>query len=207
MRLVDNRDRWDAGRLLTLSDGVFAIVMTLMVLDIRITAGLDHDLFIQSLKEIWRNILYYFLSFLVLAKIWIGHHCRFAVINRVDRTFVGLSLASLALVALVPALTNLIGDYPHEPLAAISYCGLFFLIGAFDFFGWEYATGRGRLLDEHADPEEVHTWTYVRLVLPMISLVCIGVAIVAPADALLAFLGLTLAAPLISRTVGKRKPS
>ncbi|HRI44371.1 MAG TPA: TMEM175 family protein [Fimbriimonadaceae bacterium] len=207
MRLSSSNERWEAGRLLTLTDGVFAIVMTLMVLDIRIQEGLDHQQFLHSLREIWRNVLYYLLSFLILSKIWIGHHCRFNAIAQVDRVFVGLSLASLALIALVPALTNLVGDYPHEPLAGMSYCGLFFLIGVIDFWGWEYALDRGHLMADKLCEDDVRTWTFVRLALPTIALICFALAIFIPAEALYVFLGLTIVAPFLRRWFNPPRPA
>jgi uncharacterized membrane protein len=206
MRITSTKEKWESGRLLTLTDGVFAIVMTLMVLDIRVPESLDHDQFMHSLREIWRSVLYYLLSFLVLSKIWIGHHCRFNAIARVDRFFVGLSLSSLALIALVPALTNLVGDYPREPLAALSYCGLFFLIGIFDFWGWEYALDRGHLIADKLCEDDVQTWTYIRLVMPTIALVCAVLSVFIASDAMLVFLGLTIVAPVLRQLVRIRKP-
>lgn len=179
---------WESGRLLTLTDGVFAIVMTLMVLDIRIPEGLDHAGFLDAIAKIDDAIFLYLLSFLVLAKSWIGHHARFNEIVRVDRVFLGISLTSLALVALVPAATNLVGDYPTEKIAAVAYCGLFFLIGVVDYWGWTYAARDNRLLAEPLTSETAAMVTRIRLVLPIVALLAGLVALVTAANALYIFL-------------------
>ncbi|MBX7133316.1 MAG: TMEM175 family protein [Fimbriimonadaceae bacterium] len=192
---------WEAGRLLTLTDGVFAIVMTLMVLDIKIPEGLDHADFMVAFVKMGNTVFLYFLSFLILSKSWIGHHARFNEIARVDRVFLGISLTSLALVALVPVATNLVGDYPGETIAAVAYCGLFFLIGIIDLWGWLYASKDSRLLASPLTPETLVMVLRIRLILPIVALIAGVVSLAMGANALYIFLAIIFVLPLTMKSI------
>jgi uncharacterized membrane protein len=94
----------EKSRILALVDGIFAVAMTLLVLDLKLPEGvtLNNDL------EVWRQLLAvagrfwtYVLSFIVLGMYWVGHHALFHSVHRVNRTLLWLNLLFLLFVTLV----------------------------------------------------------------------------------------------------------
>ncbi|MCX4819585.1 TMEM175 family protein [Streptomyces sp. NBC_01142] len=116
-------DEGSAARLLALSDGVFAIAMTLLALDITLPADLDADGFEQALRDVRPNLWAYGLSFLVIAAFWRGHHQMFRYVREVDGTVIRLGLLSLGLIALMPFPTTLLAEYGDMPQSVAVYSG------------------------------------------------------------------------------------
>ncbi|MEU6865411.1 TMEM175 family protein [Streptomyces sp. NPDC046876] len=123
-------DAGSAARLLALSDGVFAIAMTLLALDIRLPAGLDPARFERALSDVMPNVWAYGLSFLVIAAFWQGHHQIFRYVQEVDGVVIGLGLLALGLIALMPFPTTLLAQYGDRPQSVAVYSGAVAAMGA-----------------------------------------------------------------------------
>ncbi|MEU6891904.1 TMEM175 family protein [Streptomyces sp. NPDC046557] len=119
-----------AARVLALSDGVFAIAMTLLALDITLPTGLDPAGFEHALGEVVPNLWAYALSFVVIAAFWRGHHQVFQYVREVDGTVVKLGLLNLGLIALMPFPTTLLAEYGDQPQSVAVYSGAAAAIGA-----------------------------------------------------------------------------
>jgi uncharacterized membrane protein len=132
------------GRLLTLSDGVFAIAMTLLALDLH-PNGATGASWQELLAALAPKLKAYAISFAVVAIFWISQRRSFARYVRVDAVLVWLSLMFLALVCLLPAATDLMytinGNGP-----AFLYVGLILLISFIQAIGWGYAAFIGKLV-------------------------------------------------------------
>ncbi|WP_327321558.1 TMEM175 family protein [Streptomyces sp. NBC_01210] len=127
-RVRDNEG--SAARLLALSDGVFAIAMTLLALDITLPAGLDPAGFAHALGDAMPNVWAYALSFLVISAFWRGHHQIFRYTREVDGTVIRLGLLSLGLVALMPFPTTLLAEYGDLSQSVAVYSGAVAAMGA-----------------------------------------------------------------------------
>jgi uncharacterized membrane protein len=132
-------------RLEAFSDGVFAIAITLLVLELSVdTATQDLG---KSLLHIWPSYLAYVTSFFTIGVIWINHHVLFNYVARVDRGLLYLNLLLLLVVAFTPFPTRLIAEFlrenDNERTAALAY-GITFVIMAVVFqVLWRWmATGR-----------------------------------------------------------------
>ncbi|MDB1087589.1 TMEM175 family protein [Streptomyces sp. ACA25] len=112
-----------AERLAALSDGVFAIALTLLVLDLSLPPGLDSAEFRAELHRTLPNLGAYALSFAVIAQYWRGHRQLLAALPSLDERVTALTLLGLALTALLPFPTSLIAEYSAEPLAVAWYAG------------------------------------------------------------------------------------
>ncbi|MFE1171080.1 TMEM175 family protein [Streptomyces sp. NPDC058773] len=123
-------DEGSATRLLALSDGVFAIAMTLLALDIALPDGLDSAGFAQALRDVMPKVWAYALSVLVIAAFWRGHYQLFQYVRDVDGTVIRLVLLSLGLVALMPFPTTLLAEYGDLPQAVAVYSGAVAVMGA-----------------------------------------------------------------------------
>lgn len=114
---------FDYDRTVALSDGVFAIALTLLVLNITVpelTAG-EHGQLGQRLLDHRGEFVSYAISFAVISIFWIRHHVLFRGIARIDTRITLFNLAYLALVAFVPYPTRLIGLYGDEAASVVLY--------------------------------------------------------------------------------------
>jgi len=133
------------GRILALSDGVFAIAMTLLILEIAVPAPGVTDL-PKALLRLWPHYLAYVLSFVVIARFWVAHHVSFRLIARYDGVLVWLNLLLLMFVSFLPFPTAVLGAHNGEPAAAVLYAAAVILTGTASTAYWWYASGRGGLL-------------------------------------------------------------
>jgi uncharacterized membrane protein len=108
-------------RLEALSDGVFAVAITLLVLDIRLPAGVPYENLGGALVQLTPKILSYLLSFIVVGIYWSFHHAALARLRRIDGTVVFLNLLLLLLVTFMPFPTILMGEYPFTTLPLVIY--------------------------------------------------------------------------------------
>lgn len=138
-------------RIQALSDGVFAIAMTLLILEVKVAHGLSTRDFKTALINLWPQVTTYIISFMVLAVYWIGHHNQFTFIKFSDRTFLWINIFFLMSVAFIPFSTALFGDYPTQHLAIVIYGGNLIVTGIFLYWNWAYATAGHRLVAADLD--------------------------------------------------------
>jgi uncharacterized membrane protein len=150
-------------RLEAFSDGVFAIAITLLVLEIHVPEHPEEKLG-RALLEQWPSYASYVVSFFVIGIIWINHHAIFDHLVRADRGLLFLNLLLLLWVALLPWPTNVLGTYMHEGgaderVAAVLYTGVMTLMG-FSFAAlWTYATRHRDLLSVDLSEDEIQRRT------------------------------------------------
>lgn len=177
------RSRSEAGRdrdrIVNLSDGVFAIAITLLVLDIRvpdIPENLVASELPAELLSLWPRYLGYFLSFVGISSFWLIHHSIFRPIRAYDRPLLFLNFLFLMLVAFVPFPTSLLGEYGNHQLPVAVYAATLavgrLLLTALHW----YSTRDGRLLEEPQDPATVRFFLIRGLTIPAIFLLSIGLA-------------------------------
>lgn len=125
------------------SDAVFAIAMTLLVLDLAIPAGSTSAL--QVVSEEWPSYLAFALSFTIVAFFWVNHHRRFRVVIGYDTGFIVINLVLLFFVASVPFPTMLLSEFAPETTAVVLYAALVATISLVELVQWVYAKRRGLL--------------------------------------------------------------
>lgn len=138
-------------RLAALSDGLFAIAMTLIVFQISVPAAAG----IHSERGLWHalvglapRIITYLLSFLTLGIFWVGQQTQFNHVARADRTLAWIHLALLAAVATMPFSTALLADFITFRLALLLYWANILILGVLLVAGWRYASRRGLVKDD-----------------------------------------------------------
>lgn len=110
----------EKNRLEAFSDGVFAIVITLLILDIRIPE-VEYDHLREALYTVLPRIYAYVLSFLIIGLYWISHHNSFLSVKKTDRVFLWLNMLLLLSVSFIPFPTSLLGRYPFKALPIMLY--------------------------------------------------------------------------------------
>jgi uncharacterized membrane protein len=145
-------------RLEAFSDGVFAIAITLLVLDLGVPPreGMPPGGLGAALAHQWPAYFAYLVSFLIIGIIWVNHHTMFDKVRLVDRRLLFLNLALLLVVSAIPFPTHLLAEYltagADSHIAAAIYSATMLAMGL--AFGglWLAITRDASLLHEHVDP-------------------------------------------------------
>ena len=140
-------------RLEAFADAVFAIAITLLIIEIRLP---PHDDIVRfggltaALLHIWPSYLGYVVSFVVIGIMWANHHNLMKLIDRVDHGFITLNLLLLMCVAFIPFPTAVMAEHltdEHERSVAVAfYSGCFTLTAVFYFLMWWHAARHRRLI-------------------------------------------------------------
>ena len=121
------RDSLEFVRVTSLSDAVFAIAMTILVLTIDIPDVPAHRL-AMALAEQISQFIALILSFTLVGIIWVQHHKFMAMLSKLDPLLIGLNLGLLGIVILVPYPTNLVGNDPYARTAVIFFISMFMIL-------------------------------------------------------------------------------
>ena len=134
------------------SDAVFAITITLLVLEIR--PPTDDGSLLHGLVELWPSYLAYAVTFLFIGQVWANHHVLFDHIRAADRLVLLLNTLLLMVVAFLPFATSVLAEAlrsGHDQRTAVVFYGIAFAVTALTFNAvWQYAS-RHRLLSEALD--------------------------------------------------------
>jgi uncharacterized membrane protein len=129
-------------RLNALSDGIFAVAMTLLVLDMRAPEtthiATEYD-YMLAMSALWPRLLVYLMSFLTLGIFWVGDQMLLDQIERSDRHFTWLNLAVLATVSVIPFSTAQLATFIHFRSALFIYWGNLLAFGITVVGAWLYA--------------------------------------------------------------------
>ena len=120
------------GRLVAFTDGVFAIAITLLVLNFDEPTGSDSEV-LEQLTEQWPSLLAYFLSFAVIGRFWLVHHRVYEAVRHVDARLLAMNLLYLSFVVLIPFTTEVLGDYGDTTEAVVLYAGVLAAVAGFNW--------------------------------------------------------------------------
>jgi uncharacterized membrane protein len=144
----EDREQRDRGleRIEMFSDGVFAIAITLLVIDLRppdVVAGLSDAAFLEAMSDLGPKIVAYLLSFAVIGLYWLAHWRRFQFIVRADERFAILNLLVLGAISFIPFPTALIGEQGDRAFVVVLYAATLSAAGLLGTVSWLYAYRNG----------------------------------------------------------------
>lgn len=175
-------------RLEAFSDGIFAIAMTLLVLEIRLPENIALGTLGSALLHLWRSYLAFLTSFATIGVMWVNHHRVFNLIRRTDQGVLALNLLLMLGISFLPFPTLVVArqiNLRDASTAAIFFnatlTGIAFAWG----FLWRYAARRSHLLDEAVDHASVHGISRQYLFGPLYYIVAGVVAIFSPLTSVL----------------------
>ena len=179
------------------SDGVFAIAITLLIIEIKVP-HLQHgagDLG-AALSNLWSHYFAYILSFLMIGIYWVNHHYLFGLFKRTNHIFGLLNVFFLMCIAFVPFPTAVLGEYltdEHNRHAAVVFYALGLALPGFAWFLiWFYASQNFRLIDENLNPAFVAYLTRKFLITNIIYFAALVIALWNSILGLTICVGLTL---------------
>jgi uncharacterized membrane protein len=147
-------------RIESLTDGVFAIAMTILIFNLKssATGHGDSSALVAYLESITGNFIVYIISFFLLGAFWFRYHKQLHRIVRTDDGLIWLNLCFLFTVTLVPYTAYVYGAYLGAPVASMIYCANIFVVGLFQLLHWLRAA-RGDMLDDRVTLEELSATT------------------------------------------------
>lgn len=148
-------------RIAALSDGFFAVSMTLRVPAAEAIHS-EHDLW-HALLTLSPRLLVFFMSIMTNGIFWVGQQTQLNHFARADRNLAWIHIASLCAVSLTPFSTSLLAEFIHYRTALLVYWSNIVLLGLTLYWSWSYAT-RHHLLTEDTPPE-IHTAVVRRIVI------------------------------------------
>lgn len=184
------RDIWKTtNRIETLVDGIFAIAMTLLVLNIavpQLASPVSNATMQSTLIGMWPHFFAYGLSFILLAVFWRMNHNQFYAIKQTNNTLLQITIMWLLFVALVPFSASLTAEYGNLRSAEIFFHLNMFMIGFFPALIWYYGV-RKKFIVEEITPERITEIKRIYLILPFLSLLAMALTFISPSWSPLAY--------------------
>lgn len=195
-------------RIVGLADAVFAIAMTLLVLELRVPElprNTSSEALLDALSELTPVAAGFLWTFILSSIFWYLHSRQFQIILRVERPMIAANLAMLMFVSLLPFSTALQGRYPSSPVAGVAYFSNMFGISLALVVNWWLAL-KYRVLSKPHDHPDVARLTYRLPVYPLASVAALFGTLRGPAVAAWAFLGTIVLFTLWERVRARMHP-
>jgi len=145
-------------RLLFVADGVYAIAVTLLAVELVLpeaAADLHGRDLLGSLLESWPRVLAFLTSFVFIANFWVGHNMLFYQVRRFDGGLMWLALLQLLCIAFLPFPTSVVGEHISDPVAQQFYLASLLVTGLVMWALWWYMSSGRRLVDPDLSPREI----------------------------------------------------
>ena len=188
----------DKNRMESLTDGIFAFAMTLLVTSMILPRNaVINQSSGATLVGLLPDFYHYIIAFFVLAAFWQGHHAQFSRIHHIDRNFLSLNIVSLFFVTLVPFSTSFIGDYDADPVSTCIFELNLMILGLIFALQWLYASRKHRFIAPEYPESRIRQQLYHGLIIPVISLAGIVITILGFDSSTMIY----MASPLVSYAV------
>lgn len=199
----------DNVRLLSLSDGVFAIATTLLVLSINLppdSVGPAGEIRLTAILGTWPDVFSYVISFLVIANFWVDHRHIFRYVDRHTSSVTWINILFLVSIAFLPFPTSLLGDYGGR-FPIVFYAASMAVTGVLEYWLWSHVTSNEVVLASSIDPRQVDFDRMQFLLTPIVFAVSIPVALFVATDlAFVCWSSLFVLIPLLQRHYGVEAP-
>jgi uncharacterized membrane protein len=151
-------------RVTFLIDGVYAITMTLLVLELRPPEAGTTQL-LEGLLAMLPRLYIYLIAFYSIANHWIVHQRMFRHITNANTAMLWLTMLGLLFITLIPASTAIVGRFPAEKLAAACFSANSFLQAMISWIFWAYVAGNQKSYASNSDPRMLKITSQVWLII------------------------------------------
>ena len=162
----------ETSRVEAFSDGVFAIAITLLILEVRLPSNIETGKLAQALLRLWPSYLAFLTSFGTIGVMWMNHHRLFNLINAIDDGLIGLNTLLLLGVTWIPFPTALLAQHllgPDQYISAAVYSGSFLIIAIMYNVLWRYAV-KMKLVVDNVNVSSISRQYYFGPILYLIAL-------------------------------------
>lgn len=194
------KQQWfDKSRLAGISDGVFAIAMTLLVLELKLPeleVPVSHHLFMNAVLEQLPVFLGWIISFAVLCKLWITQHALLNLGEKKSRGFTTVNFVFLGTISFIPFPTSLISKYPDQPLSVMVF-SITYLV-AWASLVWMWHQHKKTLSGEAGSRSAHQSIKPVIILMPVIAVISCLLAVFMPRLGILVWLIFPLAGRMVA---------
>lgn len=195
-------------RIQSLSDAVFAIAMTLVILQVKVPEvsgpAASSDL-LARVGEMWPAFLVFLATFLLAGAFWYLQHLTFHFIRQTNHILIWLNLVFLMFVGVLPLSSAMLSRFPDQPVSHFFYFGNLLALGLMLNWHWYYAV-KHYMVDPEVDVEVTHRVSSRLRILPSACALALPLAIIRTDLSFFGFLWVLLLEPLIERWTRPRKP-
>jgi uncharacterized membrane protein len=143
----------ETARIEAFSDGVFAIAITLLILEIRVPPQTADGVLRDALRDLWPSYVAFLASFMTIGVMWLNHHRLFSLINKKDDGLIAFNLLLLLGITWLPFPTallaeHLLGAHKDQQAAAVIYAGSFLALAIVFNVMWRYAIRRKIVIEQ-----------------------------------------------------------
>jgi uncharacterized membrane protein len=159
-------------RIEALSDGIFAIVMTLLILEIHVPnlpPKAPNVEVAPALIALWPKFASYIVTFVSLGFFWVGHHIMYHAIRRADRTLLWLNIFFFMFVSLLPFSTSVLNAFSEAFIAPLFFGANLAVIGWILFFQWTHVNSQPDMLADFVSPEYRKSVRFRMLAVPVVT--------------------------------------
>lgn len=165
--IFENRTQFQLERIILFSDAVFAIVITLLVIEIKVpeiveTGMLTKEKLKEHLLRLLPQLAGFIMSFFLVGMFWTTHHRVFSYVINYDAKLIWLNLTLLLMVSRLPFSTSLVSQHGYLDLAFGIYCFNLGMIGLMSFFIWLHISNPGRKLSAGLEDVKMRSYGRVR---------------------------------------------
>jgi uncharacterized membrane protein len=178
-------------RLEAFSDGVFAIVITLLVLEIKVPHVPENELK-QALIALLPKYFSFALSFIIIGVYWVSHHSMLHFIVKTDRVSLWLNMLVLFTICIIPFPTAIIGDYPNSFISILVYGVTLAAVNLSGGLFWAYCTKNNRLSDHKLDHKFARKITILHLSPCLLYITAILLSLISNTISYIIFIGVPL---------------
>lgn len=171
------RKEFQLERLILFSDAVFAIAITLMIIEIKIPVVPEDKLteqnLLQSLAQLIPKFISLLVSFLIIGQYWIVHHRMFGFVVNFSGKLIWLNLFFLLTIILMPFSTGFYGEYILKPVmtSVVFYSANISLLGIINFFMWRHISNPKNKISENLTPLMARYFSLRSLTVPLIFII------------------------------------
>jgi uncharacterized membrane protein len=165
------------GRIISLSDGIFAFAITLLILNVVVADGVSNQGLANALAGLWPKYLAFLISFIVIGAYWVTHVRYLRFMRRCDSGLIWINLLFLLFIVMIPFSTSVLSSF-YGPLPVIVYAANIACAGYMSTILWAYATYKHRLVDANLGSGQVRRGIILHLVAPVVFTLSIGIALI-----------------------------
>ena len=165
----------DPTRLIALTDGVFAIIMTILVLELKVPEVKSNGELWKAMVDLCYKLFLYAISFLLAGVYWVGHRNLFNTVKQINISLIWINIVFLMIASLIPFAATLLGHYADYPVALQFYGLLLFMLASYRLFMYIYVTAHHELLFEVPHPTTKRNVILVMIAAPLlfgVSVIC-----------------------------------
>ena len=167
-------------RIEALTDGIFAIVMTIMIVSMSELFKIDKFIkeadYSRMFAGLWSDFISYAISFMLLGVLWLTHHWQFQCISYIDPPLVFINITWFMFICLIPFSTMMLGDHPDYFAPVVAFEFNILIVFLILYVQWAYATKRKHLVAPSLDGKVISQQRNVILSLIIITLSAIAVS-------------------------------